>query len=180
MRRSDVQTCPDRISMPGPWNVGENLDHWDTGRWSKNFLAIRLGHFITILANRIQNRGKQTLFLGPTNDEWHWKGTIPRTCSFCGGIHPEDAIRLVGDGWEVEKTDKSYKRYLEPPGYRAHIQKMMDRLHLRMLKHEEPEEFWSPVPPVKLYTAHFDADQADRFNAVMHTMEEKWRKRVNE
>ena len=40
----------------------------------------------------------------------------PRTCSFCGCIHPEDAITLVRDSnFTVESTTKNYKWYLNPP-----------------------------------------------------------------
>lgn len=165
MKRSeDVQTCPDRNSMPGPWKFGENLDRWETDRWSRNVLLIRIKHFFTILFNRIKNRGRQTLFMGSHNDEWLWKWGPPRTCSFCGGIHPEDAIRLVSEGWEVETTfGKSYKRYLEAPGYKAHIEKMSEIARTTRDFSMLPD-YWSPVPPVKVYVAHFSQDQVDRFN----------------
>lgn len=67
---------------------------------------------------------------------WPWK---PRACSFCGGIHPEDAIELHQEGWLIIKTDKAYKRYLEPPTN------------------------WYPVPPVQVYSYHFDASQMGWF-----------------
>lgn len=38
-----------------------------------------------------------------------------RTCNHCGGIHPEDAIRLIAEGCKVEGTTKGYKRYLHVP-----------------------------------------------------------------
>lgn len=89
----------------------------------------------------------------------------PRTCSYCGGVHPDDAVTLIMRGWEVESTGKSYKRYLHPPGYRAAI----ERFHEGMDALKEPR--WegprSPVPPVKVYTYHFDQRQIDAFNAAL-------------
>lgn len=37
------------------------------------------------------------------------------SCSFCGSLHPADFLRLVGEGWIVGATDKSYKAYLARP-----------------------------------------------------------------
>lgn len=38
-----------------------------------------------------------------------------RDCSYCGGIHPEDALALLSTGkWHLGMTDKNYKAYLEP------------------------------------------------------------------
>lgn len=36
-------------------------------------------------------------------------------CTHCGGLEPDEAIQLVKDGWEIEKTDKAYKFYLSGP-----------------------------------------------------------------
>lgn len=38
-----------------------------------------------------------------------------RSCSFCGSLHPDDFLRLVGEGWIVGATDKNYKVYLARP-----------------------------------------------------------------
>jgi hypothetical protein len=80
---------------------------------------------------------------GANNDRWLGSGDPPRTCSFCGGIHPEDAIRLVSENWRIEPTTKDYKRYLQPP-----------------------LPGWHPTPPVKLYVQHFSDEQVERFNAA--------------
>jgi hypothetical protein len=75
----------------------------------------------------------------------------PRTCSYCGGIHPADALTLFAAGWEVEGTDKGYKRYLHPPGCGDGLRPLRAGGRTGHVA--------SPVPPVKLYLWHFsDAD----------------------
>ena len=103
--------------------------------------------------------------IGGTYWKWPW---APRTCSFCGGVHPDDAIRLLEEGWEVERTDKSYKRYLHPPGYYARLANITDSIRtFRNGVGKEPVvTFRSPVPPVKLYVNHFDERQIARFNSA--------------
>lgn len=105
---------------------------------------------------------------------WPWK---PRTCSFCGGIHPEDAIKLLKEGWEIETTGKSYKRYLEPPGYREAMTKIMRNVKARNLDSKdnpfENKETWCPTPPVKLYVAHFDQEERNLFNIELDKKKKK-------
>lgn len=88
---------------------------------------------------------------------WSWK---PRTCSFCGGIHPIDALRLVIEKWEITGSDKTYKYYLHPPGTAVSIKKL--RSNLRMNK-KRPfrgvPSIISPTPPVKVYLQHFTDKQ---------------------
>lgn len=102
-------------------------------------------------------------------DVWNWSWS-PRTCSFCGGAHPEDVFKLIEEGWELDKTDKCYKAYLEPPGYaQAHA------ATLRAIRASKGGDLdtsripsvWSPVPPVKVYTQHFTKEQVDRLNVAM-------------
>lgn len=89
-------------------------------------------------------RAEGTLF-SPESLRWPEGSSPPRTCSYCGGAHPEDLIELVRSGWLVEPTDKGYKRYVNTPNGD------------------------SIVPPVKLYVPHFDADQIARFNEELVT-----------
>lgn len=76
----------------------------------------------------------------------HWSSAQkpPRTCSYCGSIHPEDAITFVAAGWTVEHTTKLYKRYLHPP-----------------------DPYRDPLPMVKLYLQHFTLEQREQFNEVL-------------
>lgn len=74
---------------------------------------------------------------------WPGPGPQPRTCSYDGGIHPDDAIALLQSGeWRVVPTSKSYKMYMERNDGKLFI------------------------PPVKVYVNHFDDDQIKRFNAA--------------
>jgi hypothetical protein len=98
----------------------------------------------------------------------------PRTCSFCGGAHPEDLIELLRLGWEVGETDKPYKRYMHPPGFRLH----QERWSSWMVNQRSGGSFFDhlgyvdPTPPVKLYTQHFSESQVNDFNAIL---EERYR-----
>jgi hypothetical protein len=180
----EAQTCPDRMGMPGPWDRAEGRDRWDHGRWSADPEAVRARHDAEDAPRlaehnaRNEARGEAPITLeeyrakwyvrGPHNDLWLWSWGPPRVCSFCGGIHPEDAIRLVSEGWEIDPTGKSYKRYLNPPGsaqrHAAFLASCRD-------PNREPGEgvpsVWAPTPPVKLYAWHLDADQRRRFNEAV-------------
>lgn len=103
----EKQTCPRRM------NLYENKDRWETNRWKKGIFFWRRSYV-------------------------KWPGSwYPRTCSYCGGIHPEDVLRLRQEGWSFEFTDKRYKLYCHPSGW--------------------PETYANP--PVKVYLQHFTDDQ---------------------
>jgi len=127
-------TCPDRRGKPPGWDVG-NQDYWSTNRWGP--------------------------YYGAT---WPAGFPQPRVCSFCGGVHPDDAITLVAAGWESESTGKNYKRYLEPPGYHAWLSTAFKSVGVP--RELEPMPV-SPLPPVKLYVWHFNDEQTGRFNQVL-------------
>ena len=124
----------------GEWHPGRvaGPDYWERGRWA---------------ATREEADAEVAEFMAqhPTGMMghvlWDYTPEQPRTCSYCGGIHPDDAVALVKAGWRVEPTTKGYKRYLAPPEGRPH-----------------------PVPPVKLYVQHFDAAQVAAFNDAL-----RWR-----
>ena len=98
-----------------------------------------------------------------------WKLTfIPRVCSFCGGIHPEDAGKLIEMGWEVEPTTKGYKRYMHPKGYRERMDAVLESVKDKGdLPKDYTSEYWAPKPRVKLYVMHFDEDQRSSFNTKL-------------
>ena len=139
MVNEEKQMCPRRKEhgSNSVFNFPET-DKWETDRWSARESDIW---------------------------KWEWK---PRTCSFCGSIHPEDAIKLLKEGWEIEATGKGYKRYLEPPGYKKAMEKLIGNVRQRNLEAEDNpfdnNETWSPTPPVKLYTMHFDQEERNLFN----------------
>lgn len=45
----------------------------------------------------------------PEDDHWRVDGT----CSFCGSLHPDAALKLMEQGAEVTPTDKDYKVYID-------------------------------------------------------------------
>lgn len=100
---------------------------WERGRWG---LVVRARWWWLRVTGRMEGGIR-------------WPGgPKPRTCSYCGGVHPDDAVSLLKAGWHVEGTDKSYKRYLNPPSGPG------------------------PVPPVKVYVQHFGHEQIAAFNAA--------------
>jgi len=89
----------------------------------------------------------------------------PRTCSYCGGLHPEDTISLVEQGWELELSTKRYKAYLHPPGYHASLSGLFS-ITTDGLK-QPPKCEPSPVPPEKMYISHFTDEQRERLAAAL-------------
>ena len=111
--------------------------------------------------------GGAAVHMLPENDEWiggekswtefslSWK---PRTCSYCGSLHPEDTLKLVREGWEDEPTTKHYKGYLHPPGWRQ----THDGLLKKMQKGADPvtaveqrPSIAEPKPCAKFCAQHF-------------------------
>jgi hypothetical protein len=102
------------------------------------------------------------------SDRWPDGYPYPRTCSYCGGAHPDDVVALVKAGWEVESTTKYYKRYLHPPGWREHLRRTLAVIRAGLLEGESHQSSpISPVPPVKVYVMHFSQEQIDAFNAAV-------------
>lgn len=98
----------------------------------------------------------------------------PRTCSFCGGVHPEDAIALLKLGWELDSTGKWYKAYMEPPGTMLQRNRIIKAIGNQ---EKEKEAFRvphvHPSPPVKLYTMHFSETQIREVNDYLKAQIEK-------
>ena len=130
-------TCPRRMNELGPWEHEEGLDWWRLNFWDIN-----------------------------PKFQWQWPWQ-PCTCSFCGGVNPDDAVRLVKEGWHVDSTNKLYKRYLEPPGGKLGME-----YEGRVFGAGVYVPPWGPVPPVKLYTQHFDGEQITLFNAALSEQKE--------
>lgn len=75
---------------------------------------------------------------------WRWGTEVPRSCTKCGSLHPEDALKLVFAGWTVEAADNKPKWYLHPP-----------------------KNTGAPVPPVKLYGWHLEPADVTALNDVI-------------
>lgn len=158
-----TQSCPRRMQEWGPWERQEELDQWVTNRWLTDPEQVK----------RQQEEADARLSPGTTvhrsehADLWLWHWGPPRTCNFCGSIHPEDAFRLLEEGWEQEFA-KSYKAYLNPPGSSVRL-----KATLASLRDPTREPFqgvpsiWSPVPPVKLYIQHCTSEEISRLNALL-------------
>ncbi|WP_141715339.1 hypothetical protein [Burkholderia ubonensis] len=74
---------------------------------------------------------------------WPDSSPKPRTCTYCGGVHPDDVIPLLIAGWQLDRTTKAYKFYLNAPQHR------------------------SAVPPVKIYLMHWTQEQVNRADEVL-------------
>lgn len=74
---------------------------------------------------------------------WPHSYAMPRFCSYCGGIHPDDAFNLVVEGWAMTLTENHYKFFMTP---------------------DNGEQ--TPVPHVKLYLMHFSQEQVLRMDDV--------------
>lgn len=159
------QDCPRRVAGIGPWSIEANgLDRWTRGRWGTRASRAIVRFFHADPKSRAYRLlaviQRHPPYIGGTTWRWPW---APRDCSFCGGGHPDDLLRLIREGWEVERA-KSYKAYLYPPGYRAE----MERLRRLTWSYGAPiSAAWSPVPPVKLYTAHFSDPQLAALNVLV-------------
>lgn len=101
--------------------------------------------------------------LGSERWEWPWQ---PRKCSYCGGVHPDDANQLLREGWEVHHTNKAYKAYLEPPGTHNHHEAVIRDLRGKK-EPKFPDYVWHASPPVKWYVPHCSAEQMAEFNKLM-------------
>lgn len=140
---NEIHMCPRRPTS-SVYKLPEH-DVWERTRWGKNGIVSWPEQF----------------------------GEPPRTCSFCGGVHVEDALKLIEEHkFEVSITSKFYKCYIEPPGTLKRIQLLKDKLSDTDKEEgrydEVKEEFMYPIsPPVKLYTQHADNDQIALLNGII-------------
>lgn len=167
---AEVQTCPRRMSEVGPWEYAEGLDTWEANRWTDD-------HDAAEREREDFRRRNPTGGCSGTMGEWLGPGPLPRSCSFCGGAHPDDVIALIEAGWEAEQSTKGYKLYLNPPGTVAARRKLRAEVNsgtdMVDAMEESTERVWQPVPPVKVYMQHFSQAQADRANAALKAAKER-------
>ena len=152
---TERQTCGRRMTELGPWDRAEDLDEWRRDRWFTDEAEDQ----------RYRDEWQAKHGTDMPSRMWRGPGPLPRICSFCGGINPEDAIALIEAGWEVGATTKGYKRYLNPPGSGTRHQAMMHNMSEG--RGYLAPSVWSPTPPVKLYVQHFTEAQIERFNAAL-------------
>lgn len=159
-RPGEPQTCPRRSEVLGSNVVGE--DRWDTDVWrfTDPDEAAKFNKEEAARRNAdAQQKGHNSTHY-PNLRYWLWPGPgpKPRTCSYCGGVHPRDAIRLVKEfGFGFEMTTKGYKLYLEPPGYHAQRQKLLEDIQggKDPVEAAGEQKIHSIAPPLKVYRQHF-------------------------
>lgn len=101
------------------------------------------------------------------SDKWPEGFPKPRSCSFCGSVHPDDLIVLLEMDWEYEPSTKGYKSYWNPPGTQARYKEVLAEIKRRELhKLGEPNHV-SPVPPVKMYGNHVTEGHVEKINALL-------------
>jgi hypothetical protein len=102
-------------------------DRWTETTWSR---LLNLEHKILTWGNAIGGIREVTWF-----HKW-----VPRSCTFCGSIYPEDAIRLCSEGWTVDRvSDAKYSFF--------------------------PRE-WIPKPQVVLFSVHVTFKQLKKLEEV--------------
>jgi len=164
-RPGEPQTCPRRDEGFGSGVEGE--DRWELTNWK--FTDPEEARKYNIAEAERQNadakaKGHNSTSY-PNERYWLWPkelGPMPRTCSYCGGIHPADAIKLVLEfNFDVEGTTKGYKLYLHGPGYTARMKRMLEQMRGGTDPVEAASASGSPeiYPPLKAYSPHFTDDQ---------------------
>jgi hypothetical protein len=147
--------CPRRAPYGmDQWRKPEGGDQWSENRWTGLRVTYSRSEGGVTLEQRVE----------PQRFPASWQ---PRVCSFCGGAHPEDVLRLIAEGWEVEPSLKGYKGYLHPPGYTQSMQGAMRKMGrgmdpIRALA--ERPSVSDPTPPVKIYAQHFSPAQLEELN----------------
>lgn len=176
--RGELQTCPKRRELSTDVAI-VGRDRWLTTRW----------HW----THHAHDRAAQRFGLLCGVETWPTGEPQPRTCSYCGSIHPDDAVTLIMRGWDVELTANALKRHLVPPGcgraarsvqiatryaridYLKHTLGLDERSaiarELREQRAAPKRRELTPIPPVELHIAHFDYDQRERFNVAMRTQD---------
>lgn len=81
----------------------------------------------------------------PEPDSWR----DDNTCSYCGGLNPDEVIKLLEVGSEVTPTDKNYKMYISDNRkvYFQHFEdshrgKLIDLHNARKIKFAAPGYFY--------------------------------------
>ena len=107
----------------------------------------------SLLASKVQTCPRR-LYLGPWAvedfDKWRLRQGVV-TCSFCGSMHPEEALFRIEQGVEVIPTDKPYKAYIGHSGgwklYFQHLdeaqqQRFIDLYNNRTMRVGYPYRFY--------------------------------------
>ncbi len=161
---NDPQTCPRRSE--GPQHDVEDQDQWTLEKWK--FTDVEEARKWNEQETRKKNEEDAAKgYKGHTycnTRYWLWPGPgpKPRTCSYCGCINPEDALRLKREfKYETEGTRKKYKVYMHLPGHDIGMVNVMANMQagvdpIESLKGQTTPEIY---PPLKAYSPHFTEGQ---------------------
>lgn len=134
---NEKQTCPSRVAQQGA--PEEHLDEWEVNRWDKTRDSIKW--------------------------ELDWQ---PRTCSYCGCIYPDDLMKLLKLKWELEPSTKNYKVYVQSPGYYEWTKYLLNQTRNEGFENIDwTKKNPDPIPPVKIYTWHYNKEQLEILNGVL-------------
>lgn len=137
-RQADVMRFP--VPEGGDWESGEKY-------WSLDHEAQIAKNKAKVENNRYPDGTPGLIMDVETCGCWFWSWGPPRICHYCGGVHPDDALRLLQDGWDHERA-KAYKGYLWPPGSNQ------AREIWAKTGFKRGPSVWSPTPQVKFYSYH--------------------------
>jgi len=160
----EPQTCPRRAEGPG-YGV-EGADRWELKNWKfTDPEEAKKANDAEAQRKNAEAKSKgQSVVFSSNPRYWLWPGPgpTPRTCSYCGCIHPEDVLRLKREfKFEVTRSTKSYKVYIEAPGYGIEQVNSLANMQAGV----DPVEAFSKnkvqaiYPPLKAYSPHFSPDQ---------------------
>lgn len=147
---------------------------WVRGRWGwKHVFRDRLSYYASYLVHRTSwwkwlgrlLGGRDNVKVMAVGTVWPSRYNRPRTCDFCGGVNPSDAILLAAAGWVLNSAGCG-KYYMHPPGFGSHLAWELGGREGPPPAPPDPN-CPDPVPPVKLYTAHFSDEELDLFNEAL-------------
>jgi hypothetical protein len=160
----EPQTCPRRAE--GLAFGSDGADRWTLENWRfTDPEEARKSNVAESERKNLEAAAKGYKSTSYSNDRyWLWPGPgpMPRTCSYCGGVHPEDALKLKKEfKFEIGSTTKRYKVYIEPPGYGIEQLNSLTNMQAGV----DPVEAFiknkvrAIYPPLKAYSPHFTTEQ---------------------
>ena len=163
-REIDIQACPDRQTLPGPWDGVDTKDIWLDNLWTTDYVHQRIeNQEIVRLRKDLCTLDVETAYC------WLWDCAPPRVCSFCHCIHPLDALKLVRDGWELELTGEVGRRYLFPPGTRQRTLDVLKGLSDGSIVEKAEPPIWKVFPAVQINFAHWTERQKRELERLIYS-----------
>lgn len=151
--------CPTHKVM-ARWRSGSEV--WGTWRWFRNLLAaVDARWHDCMLPWRWAGKVIGLFGLGAGEVvRWPAKVQQPRTCSACGGIHPDDCLALVRDGWELLEVSVG-EFAVVPPGVKRDGRMWCNGVMTRSAVPVK-ERCDIPIPAPRFASAHFDDEDFNK------------------